>query len=232
MRNILLFIALTFLASCEPQKTTSSIKVVGKMSDVMWQGQLQGNIATDSLSSKNAYGLGPLAYLKGEILLMEGQTYTSKVVDSVQHEVEEVPGAKAPFFVYTTASDLKTVPLPEGVYHLKDIAAQIDTLYATYEAPLLVRIDGLFKTVKVHSVNLAEGATVSSPAEAHQGLTTYDYDGIEGSLVGFFSRQHQSVFTHHDSFFHAHFISEDREVLGHVDAISFQADAVTLQVSK
>jgi len=97
---------------------------------------------------------------------------------------------------------------------------------------LLIRIDGVFNKMKLHSVNLPEGEQVSSPDEAHQGLTQYDFKNVSGSLIGFFSRNHKAVFTHHDSFFHAHFISDDRQVLGHIDELKFNASKVTLKVSK
>ncbi|MDA9760331.1 acetolactate decarboxylase, partial [Flavobacteriaceae bacterium] len=107
-----------------------------------------------------------------------------------------------------------------------------NSLYKDYDQPLLIRIDGLFDNIKLHSVSLPEGKKVSSPDEAHQGLTQYDFKNISGSLIGFFSRNHKAVFTHHDSFFHAHFISDDRKVLGHIDEINFNASKVTLKVSK
>ena len=44
-------------------------------------------IATDSLNSKATYGLGPIEFLKGEIVVFEGQTYISKVIGSISYEV-------------------------------------------------------------------------------------------------------------------------------------------------
>jgi acetolactate decarboxylase len=35
----------------------------------------------------------------------------------------------------------------------------------------------------------------------------------------------------HDSFFHAHFISDDREVLGHIDELNLDSSQIKLQVS-
>ena len=202
------------------------------MRNVMWLGDLKGKISTDSLNSNTAYGLGPIEYLKGEILLFEGQTYVSKVIDSLQHKVEQTTSSRAPFFVYSKASDLKEINITQEVFSLKSTENLIDSLYSDYELPLLIRIDGLFDVITVHSVNLAEGSTVSSPDQAHQGLTKYQYENVSGSLIGFFSRKHKAVFTHHDSFFHAHFISDDRDILGHVDAIDFNSTEVSFKVSK
>ena len=211
---------------------TSSVKVVGKMRDVMWKGELKGKIATDSLNSKATYGLGPIEFLKGEIVVFEGQTYISKVIGSISYEVNHVPSASAPFFVYSTNSNLKVIELTATNYSLKGIEEHINSVYKNYDQPLLIRIDGIFNYIKVHSVNLPEGKKVSSPDEAHQGLTQYEFKDISGSLIGFFSRLHKAVFTHHDSFFHAHFISDDRKVLGHIDETNFNSSKVTLKVSK
>ena len=233
MIKIGIYTALIVLfVSCNGSTTQSSIKVVGEMRDVMWQGDLDGKIATDSLNTKGAYGLGPIAFLKGEILLFEGQTFVSKVIDKTSHQVTKSPSVKAPFFVYTTTSNLKPIELNPQNYSLNQIENHIDSVYTNYDQPLLIRIDGVFNTMKLHSVNLPEGQTVSSPDEAHKGLTQYDFNTISGSLIGFFSRHHKAVFTHHDSFFHAHFISSDRQVLGHVDELNFDFSKVTLSVSE
>ena len=98
-RNTIYILFLIFLISCNSSTSKSSVKVVGEMRDVMWKGDLKGKITTDSLNSKETYGLGPTEFLKGEIVLFEGQSYVSKVVDSISHEVSKVPLVSAPFFV-------------------------------------------------------------------------------------------------------------------------------------
>lgn len=228
--SVCFFFVLLFISCNKP--ITSSIKVVGQMSDVMWKGDLTGKIVTDSLEGAKAYGIGPVSFLKGEIVLFEGQTFVSKVIDSVSHQVNNVPSAKAPFFVYSTDSDLEVIEFKPNNYSLKELEQQIDSMYGHYDQPLLLRIDGEFDALQLHSVNLPQGTKVSSPEQAHQGLTQYNFNSISGSLIGFFSRHHKAVFTHHDSFLHAHFISQDREVLGHIDALNFHSSKVNPQISK
>jgi len=67
---------------------------------------------------------------------------------------------------------------------------------------------------------------VSSPAEAHQGQTNYYLNNEEVEIVGFFSTEHQGVFTHHDSFLHMHLITKDKSLMGHLDEL--ELDKVTL----
>ncbi len=54
---------LTFLIltnyTIKAQETTSAVKIIGQMKNVMWKGQLYGNINLDTISNKeNLYGLG------------------------------------------------------------------------------------------------------------------------------------------------------------------------------
>ena len=198
----------------------------------MWKGDLAGKISTDTINAPTAYGLGPIEYLQGEILLFEGQTFVSKVVDSASHEVKQIHATKAPFFVYSKRSELINISIPNGKLSLTTLEQLIDSMYVGYDKPLLVRIDGIFENVSIHSVNLPEGSVVSSPKDAHQGLINYDFENVKGALVGFFSRYHQSIFTHHDSYFHAHFISDDRAIMGHIDAAFFDSETITFRVSK
>ncbi|MDA8686669.1 acetolactate decarboxylase [Robiginitalea sp.] len=235
MKLNLFLLALTLLlelGGCAEPEVASNIKVAGKMRDVMWLGQLQGKLSTDTITHHNTYGLGPMSNLKGEILVLEGKTYIAQVLDSGTLRTREVQRAEAPFFVYSTDSDFQNVELSNSSYALESLEQFIDEAYAAYKQPLLVRIDGVFDSLKLHAVNLPEGAKVASPQEAHEGLTTFEYSGLQGTLIGFFSRTHQAVFTHHDSYFHGHFISADRTVLGHVDELGFEANRIKLQVSK
>ena len=202
------------------------------MRNLMWFGDLEGKIAADSLNSNVAYGHDPIEFLKGEILFFEGQTFESKVIDSLHHKVEQTTSTRAPFFIYSTESDLKEVTIPLENFTRKSTEKLIDSLYSDYQHHMLIRIDGLFDAITVLSVNLTKGSEVASPNEVHKDLSNYSYNYVNGSLVGFFSRKHKAIFTHHDSFFHAYFISDDRDFLGHVDALDFNWTDAIFKVSK
>ena len=87
----------------------------------MWKGDLKGKIATDSLNNKKTYGIGPIEFLKGEIVVFEGQTFVSKVIDSVSHQTIKIPSVRAPFFVYSTNSDLKVIEFNRENFTLKEL---------------------------------------------------------------------------------------------------------------
>ena len=59
----------------------------------------------------------------------------------------------------------------------------------------------------------------SSPQEAHLGQTNYEVKNQEAEIIGFFSTNHEGVFTHHDSNIHLHLITKDLSMMGHLDEI-------------
>ena len=74
--------------------------VVGAMKNVMWKGELAGLIQMDSLNKKGFYGMGPVEYLKGELMIWDGDVYQSSVLNSNEMNVKKTSTARAPFFAY------------------------------------------------------------------------------------------------------------------------------------
>ena len=80
----------------EETATYSDIKIVGAMKNVMWKGELGSSIDLDTISDKNGlYGLGPVSYLTGELLVNNGKSYVSKVTSDSTMTVEKTFGTSA-----------------------------------------------------------------------------------------------------------------------------------------
>ena len=208
----------------------NEVVVTSKMSNVMWKGELSGKIDTESLTAENTYGIGPIEYLRGEILVFDGEAFISYVDENEELKVEKKQ-SKAPFFIHKVADKFKEFNTSNTVIDLKSFEDFIDKKYKNLNTPFMFIVKGKWDTMDVHSVNLAEGKSVSNPREAHEGMKNFIYENIEGYIVGFFSRKHQTIFTHHDTFIHCHFISKDKSVMGHVDSFS-NSKKLNIKVSK
>lgn len=92
----------------------------------------------------------------------------------------------------------------------------------------MFKLSGGIEHAKIHIVNLAEGSEVSSPDEAHRGMIHYELNNEESEIVGFFSTEHKTIFTHLDTFVHMHLITTDRTKMGHLDDVLFKKGAVKL----
>ena len=108
-------------------ETYPEIKIVGAMKNVMWKGELGSSINLDTIADKNGlYGLGPVSFLTGELLINNGKSYVSKVISDSTMTVEKTFLTSAPFFVYGNVSEWEEVELPAGVKTIQQLEKFID----------------------------------------------------------------------------------------------------------
>jgi acetolactate decarboxylase len=201
------------------------------MKDVMWKGQLGGKISLDTIKNKSGlYGLGPVAFLNGEILINNGKTYVSRVISDSTMLVQKSKSIEAPFFVYANVNSWNDIKLPNSIKTIKDLETYIDNTTKNEKRPFAFKLSGTVSNATIHIQNLPKGSKVSSPKEAHQGQVNYHLKNENVEIIGFFSTEHQGIFTHHDSFLHMHLITKDKMKMGHLDTVTF--DNIILSLPK
>lgn len=211
------------------QSPAEKVSVIGAMRNVMWQGKLQGIIQLDTISDKqHLYGLGPVEYLSGELLIADGKSYRSTVLTDTTMKVEETFAVKAPFFVYTNVGKWTMQPLPDSVQTIVQLEQYLDLHTRNFKRPFAFRLSAITERATIHIVDLPAGTIVSSPEDAHMGQKKYYLHNEPSEIIGFFSTEHQSVFTHHDTFLHMHLITEDRSKMGHLEDMLLKRGTVKL----
>lgn len=237
-KKLAYIILILFCFSCksnteEKQNNTySDVVSVAAMKDVMWKGELFSKIKLDTIKPKNGlYGLGPEAYLRGEIVINNGKTYVSRVLTDSTMAVNEISNAEAPFFVYANVTEWSKIKLPSSVKSIKDLESFIDNNTKNQKRPFVFKLEGRISAATIHIQNLPKGTKVSSPKEAHQGQINYQLESEDVEIIGFFSTEHQGIFTHHDSFLHMHLISKDKTKMGHLDDVVFNEMSLLLPKS-
>lgn len=229
----LLTIFIVVLSSCKSDQQIEKaldvdsypdVKIVGAMKNVMWKGELAGKLNLDTISNKNGlYGLGPLSGLRGELLIKDGLSYISKYKSDAAMKVEKSFIATAPFFVYANVAEWQSLHLNDSIKTISDLEEFIDEKTKDNKRPFTFKLKGRVKTATIHIQNLPEGSQVTSPKEAHQGQLDFVLNDKKVDIIGFFSTEHQGVFTHHDSFLHMHLITSDESQMGHLDKVEFDA---------
>ncbi|MBF0695395.1 MAG: acetolactate decarboxylase [Flavobacterium sp.] len=231
----LITLILLLACSCESKSQTfkNDVTIVGAMKNVMWKGELEGNINLDTIANKNhLFGLGPVEYLIGEILIVDGKSYRSTVVSETEMKVEETYNIKAPFFGYANIANWKQQNLPKRIRTIKDLEQYLDEISNSSSRPFMFKLTGMIDNAKIHIVNLPKGSKVSSPDEAHKGQINYQIENERADIIGFFSKEHKAIFTHHDTFLHMHLITSDRQKMGHLDEVTFRPEVVKLYLPK
>jgi len=237
MKYIILInsIIILLITSCNTntKPTKNDIKIIGEMKNVMWKGELAGTINLDTIKNKNGlYGLGPVEYLTGELLIIDGKSYVSTVTSDSTMEVDETYQVKAPFLVYANQTDWNIEDLPSDIKTIKELEEFIDKKTLDFKRPFVFKLKGQVDSAGIHIQNLPKGTKVSSPEEAHQGQTNYLLKNSDVEIVGFFSTEHKGIFTHHDSNVHMHLITVDRKKMGHLDNVFFGNGSIKLYLPK
>lgn len=203
----------------------------GSLRNTMWNGQQAGIIAMDSLTLPGMYGLGPLEYLRGEITLLDGIPIISFMADDTTVVVERLPGAKAPFFVRQQVKEWHPVDLHAEVVDLPSLDAFLMKHQAQREEPFFFRLHGTVRDAEAHVMDLPPGTALEGPMLAHSTQKTFTVRDKEVELLGVFSTQHQTVFTHHDSNIHVHLITADGLLMGHLDRLRIDPARMRLELA-
>lgn len=210
--------------------------VVGALKDVMWKGELFAKVDLDTFSNKkHLYAMGPLENLKGEILVIDGKSYQSEYInDSVI--VTETFQIKAPFLGYAYIEKWKEIKVSTKVINLQNINDFMTKINKTPHKfgltpnqAFFFKIEAEIDWASYHIMNLPDNTEVNSPEIAHKlGQKHIEIKNKSVELIGFFSTQHQTIFTHKNSYTHIHIITKERDHLGHLDQVNLKKGSVKL----
>src|SRR5262245_4919095 len=104
----------------------SDVQVIGEMRRMFTAHDIGANVDLAKLNKQpNLYALGALAGLRGELTMLNGQSFVS-TVDGGQPKVTLDPGAKTVFLVYSSVADWRSVQIPTNVVTEKDLAAFLE----------------------------------------------------------------------------------------------------------
>jgi acetolactate decarboxylase len=207
-------LALLALSSCSP--ATPATPAVGRdeitqisVINALMLGQYDGVIPVPALLRYGDFGVGTLDHLDGELIVLDGKAYQVRgdgVVTIVSAD------RTTPFAVVThfeTDGEF-TCPvvgnLPELDSRLEGALRQRNTFYA-------VRVDGEFASITLRSVHRQQPPyePLSEVAKSQSVWTRAD---TRGTLVGILSPTWVTGISVPG--FHWHFLSDDRQIGGHV----------------
>ncbi|MBO3700735.1 acetolactate decarboxylase [Roseivirga sp. E12] len=219
-KSILILLTFCVLQACETAEQSTSVEHFGILREIMMQQKLEANANLMDLNGKsNTYALGALEGLSGEILILDGKPLNG-LAKQGQLKINRSFDYKATLLVMTQVKDWHKVSLEGMIENNSDLQALVAREAEkrginTDEAfPFLLKGD--FEEIEWHVINAAEATAQNHDAYKAAGLKGKGgYSGA--SILGFYSNQHEGVFTHHGSYLHMHFVNDEETEMGHVD---------------
>jgi acetolactate decarboxylase len=213
-------------------KTGYTVKWAGDLKNVHQGKDFSGKIDLSSLAKiPHLYAVGPLENLQGEVTIFDGKPLVSRVKNQMVQVDNNLVG-KACFLVYGQARNWKKIKVDNALN-----ASQIESLVkrtATKNGikkniafPFL--IEGSAKHAHYHIMNRVESTLLISGSFSHEeAKVNFTLEDMPVQLLGFYSEQHQGIFTHQGSFVHIHIKTLDDKIAGHLDDIQLDSGAQLL----
>lgn len=177
-------------------------------SNALAQGVFSGAVTVGELRRHGDFGLGTFAGLDGELILIDGVCFRAGGGGAVEEvgDDREVPFALVTRFVADVDSAIETS------VGLAELAKRLDALRPSQNLFAGIRVDATFDSLTLRAACPARPGEGLLEATHHQ--SEYEVVGVAGTLVGFWTPEYARAVGVPG--YHFHFISDDRQVGGHV----------------
>jgi acetolactate decarboxylase len=201
------------------------LSFVGSQRQTIMTGDRAAHLDLRTLKDRShLYGIGPIEGLTGEVTIADSRPSLARVgADRLVHVTESYE-AGAPFFVWAEVSTWQTQELPDEIQTYAGLEKFVGEAGAraglTRAFPFMVT--GRPKLIDFHVVNatpetapgMEDHKKIQIPFELHNQNVTF---------VGFWSNQHQGIFTPMGTNMHVHFQTPDNTASGHVQGLDLAA---------
>lgn len=218
----LIILGLLATVSCQ-NNSTAKVYTNSAMKKVMKGQDLSAHILWDTLQKENLFALAPLGRIEGEVTIVDGQIYTS-TVDSANNVIIKTDwSVKSPFAVYSYVEEWTDFSVEEIITSIEDLEKTVEAIAKKNGYNLSnatpYRVRGEFDTVIYHVISKPKSELEHNHKLHIKAKKKFYLQHTEGELLGFYSKNHEGIFTHKGHFTHTHFLNYPASAMGHLDHI-------------
>lgn len=220
------------MPSASSSRTLESVTVlaVGSMQD-MGKDNFAPHIQLDTIANKtHLYGMGPYGKMQGEITIFDGKPMYATAFEPKKALVSQKWQMGSPFFVSANVENWQVFELNEAITDMANLQKAVATIAQKNGYDLKTafpfRIKGSFDGMTTHIVTPRSADIQGFRADVKQ--EDFTENNASGELLGFYSENHQGIFTGKNSFIHVHFISDDATMMAHLDKINISKKPLKL----
>lgn len=216
--------------ACAPSRWDGEVQHWGTLREVLRFERTQGRVELDDVTDESTVGLGALAGLRGEILLLDGEAWVSLCEGDARPTARlATEDEEATFLAIAEVPLWVDIPVrqdisPADLERFLRKAAEFAGLDWSRPFPFVVR--GTLISADLHVLNgKCPFANPNLPPE--EAPFRASFGETPGVLVGFYGEGMEAVLTHHGSRVHVHGrLGGDRPIVGHLDVVGIAAGSV------
>ena len=216
--------------ACSSREPTAFpvVKYAGAMRNVTENHDTTSHIYLDTINPhRRLYGLGPLEGMSGEILIIDGRPYASKMNSKGFNRVRQTYDVRSPYFVYAHVKDWDAAELPaDSILDNRKLGLYLEKLAKEkgidVEKPFPFMLQGEFRKMQYHISYMPKKKKKRTPPKS---FTVENADVI---IIGFFSKHHQGIFTEPGSNVVMSFMTTSASHIGQIDQLTLKGKRVQL----
>ncbi|MCB0478790.1 MAG: decarboxylase [Crocinitomicaceae bacterium] len=216
-----------------PKHTANLVHYEGALKAIMHEGDLSAKAyLKDHEMETDFYALGALKDLKGEILIWNSQPIIS-TYEKDKLIIDSTFNHEATLFVYSNVNKWQSIAIPSEIKTSEELEIFIEKtahekgLDIEKAFPFLIK--GPIKELDWHVINWPEGDTEHSHEKHVSSGKHGEISNENVEILGFYSKHHHTIFTHHTTNMHMHFRSQTLQLAGQVDAM-LPGEKMTLEL--
>lgn len=223
-----------------------NVETFGNFKHMMQSGNTAAQVKLQNIrQSKGTWGVGALAGLKGEIILVDGNMLVTPGSDIQGKTTASKSTDEAVLWASAEVKQWQQVTVPKNMSQAEFeafVVQQAKLLNLNLDQPFPFRVQGNYTHLIWHVVTGEKDASNTnsshqqdhSAASSHAGGHANNQSGqkifrnptLTGNLVGMYSgKALEGVISHPGERFHAHFIDSALSASGHVDQYNVQSGA-------
>lgn len=224
-----------------------NVQTFGNFKHMMQSGNTAAQVKLQDIrQTKGTWGVGALAGLKGEIILVDGSMLVTPGSDVQGKTTASKVTDEAVLWASAEVKQWKEVVVPKNMTQAEFeafVGQQAKLLNVNLDQPFPFRVQGNYTHLIWHVVtgekeasnasavpnqqdHSAAGSHGGGHANNQSGQKVFRNPTLAGNLVGMYSgKALEGVISHPGERFHAHFIDAAQSVSGHVDQYNVQSGA-------
>ncbi len=211
------------LCSCQSRSFENiyNVQYRGALKLMMHKGDVSAKAELKGLKSlAHVYALGALENLKGEIQIFDGQPYNT-IVENGKSVIDSTFGKKATLLVWAQIENWIDVIIPSEIRSFEDLEKFIaDSALGNgipLNEPFPFLLNGKVRSLDWHIIDWKDGDMEHSHEKHITSGLHGTLENTEVEILGFYSKHHRAIFTHHTTNIHSHFKTQNSPYGGHVD---------------
>ena len=197
------------------------VKFAGELRKIMLDADLSAKIRLDTLLQENLFAIGIVDSLQGEISIINGKVLISSIKDTyIKTDTSLNHGAA--MLVYAYVKNWKVVTIEQDVNGLEELALLVKRLASENGIDVSKSFPFMAKTwVKNMSYQVIDWQSgVLHTSDTHSQFAHELWHSASTiMLAGFYSENHEGIYTNYNNKINVHAITSDPMTAGHLDSI-------------